>query len=92
VELARRHRERAKGLAQGATGAVLSPMQGTVLQVAVAEGDEVAAGDLLCVVEAMKMENEIVAHADGVVDELAVAPGEAVANGDVICVLRPADA
>ncbi len=88
--LARRHSERAKGLSQGATGAVVSPMQGTVLQVAIAEGDLVSAGDLLCVVEAMKMENEIVAHADGVVVELAVAPGQAVASGDLVCVLRPA--
>ena len=89
-ELARRHRERAKGLTGGASGAVVSPMQGTVLEVAVADGDEVSAGDLICVVEAMKMENEIVAHAAGVVSELAVAPGQAVAHGDLVCVLRPA--
>jgi acetyl-CoA/propionyl-CoA carboxylase biotin carboxyl carrier protein len=87
-ELARRHRERAKGLTGSASGAVVSPMQGTVLQVAVADGDEVSAGDLICVVEAMKMENEIVAHGAGVVSELAVAPGQAVANGDLVCVVR----
>ena len=50
-------------------------MQGTVLEVGVAEGDAVDAGQVVCVVEAMKMENEIVAHRDGVVRELAVAPG-----------------
>ena len=45
-------------------------MQGTVLSVAVADGDAISAGELICVVEAMKMENEIVSHADGVVAEL----------------------
>jgi acetyl-CoA/propionyl-CoA carboxylase biotin carboxyl carrier protein len=87
VELARRHRERSKGLAGAAVGAITSPMQGTVLSVAVTDGATVSAGDLICVVEAMKMENEIVSAAAGVVSELAVAPGDQVSNGQVICVL-----
>jgi acetyl-CoA/propionyl-CoA/long-chain acyl-CoA carboxylase, biotin carboxylase, biotin carboxyl carrier protein len=87
VELARRHRERSKRLTGDAAGAITSPMQGTVLSVSVTEGASVAAGDLICVVEAMKMENEIVSAADGVVSELAVAPGDQVSNGQVICVL-----
>jgi acetyl-CoA/propionyl-CoA carboxylase biotin carboxyl carrier protein len=87
VELARRHRERSKGLAGAAVGAITSPMQGTVLSVAVTEGAAVTAGDLICVVEAMKMENEIVSSGDGVVAQLAIAPGDQVANGQVICVL-----
>jgi acetyl-CoA/propionyl-CoA carboxylase biotin carboxyl carrier protein len=62
-------------------------MQGTVLSVAVTDGATVSAGDLICVVEAMKMENEIVSAAAGVVSELAVAPGDQVSNGQVICVL-----
>jgi acetyl-CoA/propionyl-CoA carboxylase biotin carboxyl carrier protein len=85
--LARRHKERSKGLASGASGAVLSPMQGTVLQVGVAEGDRIEPGQLICVVEAMKMENEIAAHRGGVVTSVAVAPGEQVAHGQLICVV-----
>ena len=50
-------------------------MQGTVLEVRVAEGDEVEAGQVICIVEAMKMENEIGAHRDGVVTGLSVAAG-----------------
>jgi acetyl-CoA/propionyl-CoA carboxylase biotin carboxyl carrier protein len=87
VELARRHRDRRRGLAGAATGAITSPMQGTVLSVAVSEGASVSAGDLICVVEAMKMENEIVSSGDGVVARLAVEPGDQVAHGQLICVL-----
>jgi acetyl-CoA/propionyl-CoA carboxylase biotin carboxyl carrier protein len=90
VELARRHRERRKGLTGEESGAVVSPMQGTVLGVKVAEGQEVETGGLICVIEAMKMENEIVAHRDGIVSELTVAPGQQVAHGDLICVVRDA--
>jgi acetyl-CoA/propionyl-CoA carboxylase biotin carboxyl carrier protein len=88
AELARRHKERRKGLTGEDTGAVVSPMQGTVLEVAVAEGTSIEAGDLICVVEAMKMENEIVSHRAGVVAELAVTPGEQVAHGQIICVVH----
>jgi len=88
AELARRHKERTKGIVGAATGAVTSPMQGTVLSVAVAIGGTVRAGALICVVEAMKMENELVAHRDGVIAELHVAPGEQVALGDVVCVIE----
>ena len=67
AELARRRRERAAGGAAAGPGrdAVVSPMQGTVLAVEVAEGDEVEAGQVLCIVEAMKMENEVRAHRAG---------------------------
>ena len=88
AELARRHKERQKGLAGGASNAVVSPMQGVVLQVAVVDGDRVTAGDLLCVVEAMKMENEIVAHRSGVVAGVSVTPGETVVHGQLICLLE----
>ena len=89
LELARRRRERVHAGAAGASGrdAVVSPMQGTVLSVAVSEGDEVEAGQLLCIVEAMKMENEVHAHRAGTVADLSVAPGAPVAHGQVICVI-----
>jgi acetyl-CoA/propionyl-CoA/long-chain acyl-CoA carboxylase, biotin carboxylase, biotin carboxyl carrier protein len=93
AELARRRRERsAAGGHGGAKDAVVTPMQGTVLAVEVAEGDEVEPGQVICVVEAMKMENEIAAHRAGVVTELAVAPGEAVSSGQVLCVVVDPDA
>ena len=88
AELARRHRERRTGLAGAESGAVVSPMQGTVLGVEVADGQAVEAGGLICVIEAMKMENEIVAHREGVVSELGVAVGQQVTSGQLICVVR----
>jgi acetyl-CoA/propionyl-CoA/long-chain acyl-CoA carboxylase, biotin carboxylase, biotin carboxyl carrier protein len=65
-----------------------SPLQGTVLKVAVQEGAEVVEGDLICVIEAMKMENEIAAHRSGKVAVLNVAEGGAVNSGDVIAVIE----
>jgi acetyl-CoA/propionyl-CoA/long-chain acyl-CoA carboxylase, biotin carboxylase, biotin carboxyl carrier protein len=92
AELARRRRDRGHGGAHaGAKDAVVTPMQGTVLAVKVAEGDEVQPGDVICIVEAMKMENEISAHRAGTVTELSVAPGQAVSNGQVVCVVVEPD-
>ena len=93
AELARRRRERTgRGAHHGAAkDAVVTPMQGTVLAVEVADGDDVRAGQVICIVEAMKMENEITAHRDGVVTELSVGAGESVQNGQVICVLAQGD-
>jgi len=62
-------------------------MQGTILEVNVEEGDEVAAGDVLCVLEAMKMENDIVTGNGGTVTEVAVAPEESVDMGDLLFVI-----
>jgi acetyl-CoA/propionyl-CoA carboxylase, biotin carboxylase, biotin carboxyl carrier protein len=86
MELVRRRKERDHGGAGGAGDeAVESPMQGTILAVRVTEGDGVAAGQVLCVVEAMKMENEIVAPHAGTVVELSVSDGDAVRVGQLIC-------
>ncbi|WP_323171466.1 acetyl-CoA carboxylase biotin carboxylase subunit [Natrialba sp. PRR66] len=63
-------------------------MQGTILDVAVEEGDEVAAGDVLVVLEAMKMENDIVASRGGTVTEIAVEEEQSVDMGDVLVVLE----
>jgi acetyl-CoA/propionyl-CoA carboxylase biotin carboxyl carrier protein len=62
-------------------------MQGTVLRVLVEVGQEVAAGDVLCIVEAMKMENEVAAHQPGTVRELNVAEGQAVQAGEVLAIV-----
>ncbi|HEY3956941.1 MAG TPA: biotin carboxylase N-terminal domain-containing protein [Streptosporangiaceae bacterium] len=67
--------------------AVLAPMQGTVVKVAVAEGQRAAAGDVIAVVEAMKMENPVTAHKAGTVTGLRVAAGDSVAQDQVLCEL-----
>jgi acetyl-CoA/propionyl-CoA carboxylase, biotin carboxylase, biotin carboxyl carrier protein len=87
LELARRRGERARAGGRGGSDTTFSPMQGTVLSVAVAEGDAVEAGQLICIVEAMKMENEVHAHQRGTVTELSVAAGWPVTTGQVICVV-----
>jgi acetyl-CoA/propionyl-CoA carboxylase biotin carboxyl carrier protein len=82
-------RERKSGGAASASSESLpSPLQGTVLKVAVEQGAEVAEGDLICVIEAMKMENEIAAHRAGKVTALNVAEGAAVTSGDVLAVIE----
>jgi acetyl-CoA/propionyl-CoA carboxylase biotin carboxyl carrier protein len=90
AELARRRRDRGRagGRHGPAKDAVISPMQGTVLAVEIAEGDEVEAGQVLCIVEAMKMENEITAHRGGRVADLSVEPGQPVKTGQVICIVQ----
>jgi acetyl-CoA/propionyl-CoA carboxylase biotin carboxyl carrier protein len=87
AELARRHAERERRGGGAGDEAVVSPMQGTVLKVEVAEGEPVEPGRVVAVVEAMKMENEIVAHRSGTVTELAVGPGDPVSAGQTICVI-----
>ena len=62
-----------------------APLQGTILKVAVEKGAEVEEGALICVIEAMKMENEITAHVAGKVTELNVSEGAAINSGDPIC-------
>ena len=88
AELARRRRHRAQQGHHGAArDAIVTPMQGTVLAVEVAEGDEVEPGQVVCVVEAMKMENEITSPRAGTVSELSVEPGQPVTTGQVICLV-----
>ena len=68
--------------------ALVSPIQGTVLKVAVEKGADVDEGALICVIEAMKMENEITAPAAGKLEELNVSEGGAINSGDVIAVIK----
>jgi acetyl-CoA/propionyl-CoA carboxylase biotin carboxyl carrier protein len=63
-------------------------MQGTVLAVRVADGDEVEPGRVICVVEAMKMENEVHAHRAGTIANLSVEPSQPVSTGQVICTIE----
>ena len=90
----RRSERRGVGAVSGAGGAggnggdtLQSPIQGTVLKVAVEQGARIEEGALVCVVEAMTMENEITAHKSGTIDELSVAVGASVASGDTIAVI-----
>lgn len=75
----------------GATGEVHSPMQGTVLSVAVTVGQEVAAGDVICIVEAMKMENEVTAHTGGAITSVHVEAGQGVAADELVAVIGGAE-
>jgi acetyl-CoA/propionyl-CoA/long-chain acyl-CoA carboxylase, biotin carboxylase, biotin carboxyl carrier protein len=81
-------RERRSGGGAGAPGELVSPIQGTVLRVAVEQGAEVEEGALICVVEAMKMENEITAPTSGRVEQLGVSEGGSIATGDTIAVIK----
>jgi acetyl-CoA/propionyl-CoA carboxylase biotin carboxyl carrier protein len=86
AELARRRHDRDAQQADHGD-AIVTPMQGTVLAVEVAEGDAVEGGQVICVVEAMKMENEIAAPRAGVVSELSVEAGQSISAGQVICLV-----
>ena len=84
-------RERAGGGGNGGGSDNLpSPIQGTVLKVAVEKGAAVEEGTLIAVIEAMKMENEITAHKSGTVSELPIAVGASVASGDTLAVIKSA--
>ena len=79
---ARPKREKKAGGGGGGGPVLESPLQGSIFKVEVEKGAEVAEGDLICVIEAMKMENEITAHKAGKITDLMVKVGDAVASGD----------
>jgi geranyl-CoA carboxylase alpha subunit len=66
------------------SGRVTAPMHGSVIKVSVAKGEQVTIGQQICVVEAMKMQHEIIAEIDGTVDEVFVTAGQQVAAGDML--------
>jgi acetyl-CoA/propionyl-CoA carboxylase biotin carboxyl carrier protein len=87
---AKPRRRNGSGKAAAVSGdAVIAPMQGTVVKVAVSDGDPVHTGDLLMVVEAMKMENPITAHQSGTITDLKVQTGTSVTQGTVLCKIAP---
>jgi len=71
----------------GSGDTLVSPMQGTIIKIAVAEGQRVSAGDAVVVLEAMKMEQPLTAHKDGTVTGLSVEVGQTVTAGAAICEL-----
>lgn len=87
----RKPKPRKRGAHTGAVAsgdAVTAPMQGTVVKVAVEEGQQVAAGDLVVILEAMKMENPVTAHKDGTITGLAVEAGAAITQGTVLAEIK----
>jgi acetyl-CoA/propionyl-CoA carboxylase biotin carboxyl carrier protein len=85
-----RRRRRSSGPARAGDAALLAPMQGTVVKVLVESGAVVEEGDLVLVLEAMKMENHVTAHRSGVVS-VRTAPGAVVQQGTVLCTIEPHD-
>ncbi|MEU7817180.1 acetyl/propionyl/methylcrotonyl-CoA carboxylase subunit alpha [Pseudonocardia sp. NPDC049154] len=76
------------GGAKASGDAVTAPMQGTIIKVAVSDGDTVSAGDLIVVLEAMKMENPVTAHKDGTVTGLSAETGSSISQGTVVCEIK----
>lgn len=74
----------AKPAANAGSGSVVAPMPGTILKVLKKDGDAVKAGDVVLVLEAMKMENEITAPVDGAIASLSLAEGSTVGGGDLL--------
>jgi len=81
--------KKAGGAVSGDT--VASPMQGTIVKIAVAEGDTVAEGDVVVVLEAMKMEQPLKAHKAGVITGLSAEVGATVSNGEALCEIKDAE-
>ena len=70
------------------SGQVTAPMQGTIVNILVEEGSEIEAGSPICVLEAMKMENNVTAEKSGVIKEILVSKGDSVGAGDVLAVIE----
>jgi acetyl-CoA/propionyl-CoA carboxylase biotin carboxyl carrier protein len=88
---AKRPKRERQTVAAAGGNALTSPMQGTIVKVAVADGDTVAEGDLIVVLEAMKMEQPLSAHRAGRISGLSAAVGGTVTSGSVLCEIVDAD-
>jgi acetyl-CoA/propionyl-CoA carboxylase biotin carboxyl carrier protein len=80
--------ERAKSGGGGGADELTSPLQGNMWKVLVEKGAEVEEGQLICIIEAMKMENEITAHKAGKIEDLPISEGAAVKSGDLLAVIK----
>ncbi len=86
--LQKRHRVKSSGVGKTAGDSLESPMQGTVVKINKSNGDRVEPGDLIVVLEAMKMEQPLIAHKSGTVAGLQVGVGQTVASGQILCVIE----
>jgi acetyl-CoA/propionyl-CoA carboxylase, biotin carboxylase, biotin carboxyl carrier protein len=85
-----RRAERAGGGGGGGADELVSPLQGNMWKILVEQGQAVEQGQIVCIIEAMKMENEITAHKAGVIEQLAVKEGEPITSGATIAVIKSA--
>ena len=84
----KRHRVKSNAIGQASGDSLNSPMQGTVVKIVKSNGDRVEPGDLVVVLEAMKMEQPLIAHKAGTIAKLQVSVGETVASGSTLCVIE----
>ncbi|HEY4898397.1 MAG TPA: biotin carboxylase N-terminal domain-containing protein [Candidatus Nanopelagicaceae bacterium] len=84
----KRHRIKSNSLAKSSGNSVASPMQGTVVKILKANGDRVEIGDLIVVLEAMKMEQPLVAPKAGLIAQLGIGVGQTVSSGQLLCVIE----
>ena len=84
----KRHRSKSNSVAKSSGNSVSSPMQGTVVKIVKANGDRVEVGDLIVVLEAMKMEQPLIAQKAGVIAQLGVGVGQTVSSGQLLCVIE----
>ena len=83
----KRHKIKSNVLGKSTGNTLNSPMQGTVVKIVKANGDRVEAGDLIVVLEAMKMEQPLIAHKAGTVAKLQIGVGQTVSSGETLCVI-----
>ena len=84
----KRHKIKSNVLGKSTGNTLNSPMQGTVVKIVKANGDRVEAGDLIVVLEAMKMEQPLIAHKAGTVAKLQISVGQTVSSGETLCVIE----